>query len=74
MMPNQDITVIPIQRDIFVSEADKTVADLAYNLWLSSAFRGGSPEQALVAALEMVRGRAPARLFLVPKPERRTDA
>jgi hypothetical protein len=74
MMPNEKIRVIPIQRRIHASESDKTVAELAYNLWLSSAFRGGSPEQALSVALRMVRGKGPARLLVVPKRERLTDA
>jgi hypothetical protein len=74
MMPKENISVIPNQRGIPGSEFDKTVAELAYNLWLSSAFRGNSPEQALVAALQMVRGKGPARLFVVPKRDRLTDA
>ena len=74
MMPNQNLRIISIQRNSLVSEADKTVADLAYKLWLSSAFRGKSPEQALLAALEIVKGKAPARLLVLPKRERLTDA
>jgi len=58
---------MPVQGNLSVSDADRTVAELAYNLWLSSAFQGSSPEDALIAALQMLRGRAPARPFLVPK-------
>ena len=60
-------TTVP--RNHVLSEADTTVAALAYNLWLSSAFRGNSPEQALFAAIQMVKSKAPARLFVVPKRE-----
>jgi hypothetical protein len=45
------------------------VADVAFDLWLSSAFRG-SPEGALLTAVEMFRGTTPAKLFLVPKRRR----
>jgi hypothetical protein len=72
-MPNENVSVVPIQRGILRSEVDKTVAELAYNLWLSSAFRGNSPEQALIAALQMVRAKGPARLFVVPKRDGLTD-
>ena len=72
-MPNRDTRVIAIQRNTLVSEADKIVADLAYSLWLSSAFQGSSPEDALIAALQMVRGKAPARPFLLPKRDRQED-
>ena len=70
MMPSENTTVTPIPRNDALSEVDTTVAGLAYNLWLSSAFRGNSPEQALIAALQMIKEKAPARLFLVPKRER----
>ena len=73
-MPNENTIVTPIPRHDPLSEVDTTVAGLAYNLWLSSAFRGNSPEQALIAALQMVKGKAPAKLFVVPKRERRTGA
>ena len=63
MMPSKNTTV-PRNND------DTTVAALAYNLWLSSVFRGNSPEQALFAALQMVKSKEPSRLFVVPKRER----
>jgi hypothetical protein len=70
MMQNQNVRVMPIQRDLPISDPDKTLAGLAYNLWLSSAFRGDSPEQALLAALQMIKAKAPAKLLVLPKRER----
>lgn len=61
------VTVIPIRREAPLSDADRAVADYAYNLWLSSAFRGGSPEKALLTATQLLSGATPARLFVVPK-------
>jgi hypothetical protein len=66
MMPSKNTTA---PRNNALLGTDTTVAALAYNLWLSSAFRGNSPEQALFAALQMVKSKEPARLFVVPKRE-----
>jgi hypothetical protein len=60
------MNAIPIRRHTPLSDADREIADCAFNLWLSSAFRG-SPEDALFAAVEMFRGQCPAHLFLVAK-------
>jgi hypothetical protein len=65
MMPKSK-NVIPIRPDIRASAADRAVEDLAYQLWLERAFRGGSPEEDLLTALQMLRGRKSAVLFLVP--------
>ncbi len=64
--------VIPIRRDILASDEDRAVADLAYDIWLSNGFRGGSPEEALMTAVRRSRTRTTAGLFLVPK--RKSDA
>jgi hypothetical protein len=61
-----DIKVIPIRRDILASDEDREVANLAFDIWLSNGFRGGSPEEALMTALRQSRTKA-AELFLVPK-------
>src|ERR1035438_10849862 len=37
--------VIPMRRDILASDEDREVADLAFDIWLSNGFRGGSPEE-----------------------------
>ena len=42
------------------------VAEVAFNLWLSSAFRT-DPEKALLTSVEMLRGKTSAELFLVPR-------
>ncbi len=62
MMPKQVRMVIPI----FVSELDQLVAEFAFNLWLSSAFRT-APEKALLTSVEMLRGKTSAELFFVPR-------
>jgi hypothetical protein len=67
MVPKQSNGVIPIRRDIRVSDADQEVADFAYCLWLARGFRGGSPEDDLLTAWRKLRGRAPTGLFLVPE-------
>ena len=67
-----DSKVIPMRRDILASDEDRAVADLAYDIWLSNGFRGGSPEEALVTAVRQSRTRTTAGLFLVPK--RKSDA
>ena len=59
--------VIPIRRDILASDEDREVADLAYDIWLSNGFRGGSPEEALMTAVRQSRTRTAAGLFLVSK-------
>jgi hypothetical protein len=65
-MPNQCARVIPIRRAISVSVADQLVADFAFTLWLSSAFRGASPKEALITAQLLIKREKPPRLFLVP--------
>ena len=59
--------VIPIQRDILASDEDREVADLAFDIWLSNGFRGGSPEEALMTAVRQSRTRTTAGLSLVSK-------
>ena len=66
-MPNHNVRVIPIRETTRQSGADDLVADFAYTLWISSAFRGNSPEDALLAAWQVVRGRTSGNLFLVPE-------
>ena len=66
-MAKHSVSVIQIRHNILVSEADELVADLAYTLWLSSPFRCGPPEEALLTALRMVHGKSSVGLFLVPK-------
>ena len=63
MIRNQGQRVIPIWR---VWDGDELVADLAFSLWLSAAFRD-SPEHALLTSVEMVRGQTRTGCFLVPK-------
>ena len=59
--------VIPIRRDILASDEDREVADLAFDIWLSNGFRGGSPEEALMIAVRQSRTRMTAGLSLVSK-------
>ena len=59
--------VTPIRRDILASDEVREVADLAYDIWLSNGFWGGSPEDALIAAVQQSRTTATSRLSLVPK-------
>ena len=59
--------VIPIRRDILASDEDREVADLAFDIWLSNGFRGGSPEEALMTAVRQSRTKTTAGLSLVPK-------
>ncbi len=61
-----DTRVIRIRRDIVASDEDRAVADVAFDIWLSNGFRGGSPEEALMRALRQSRTKT-AGLFLVPK-------
>jgi hypothetical protein len=67
MPSKQNVRVIPIRRDILASDEVLEVADLAYDVWLSNGFRGGSPEEALVIAVRQLNRKMPAGLFLVPK-------
>jgi hypothetical protein len=59
--------VIPMRRDILASDEDREVADLAFDIWLSNGFRGGSPEEALMIAVRQSRTRMTAGLSLVSK-------
>lgn len=61
--------VIPIRRDILASDEDREVADLAFDIWVSNGFRGGSPEEALMTALRESGTKTAAGLSLVPKRE-----
>lgn len=63
---------IPIRRDVPISDSDELVVEVAYGLWVSSAFYGGTPEEALLNALRILRAKT-AGLFLVPprKPDPR---
>jgi len=63
-MPSQSIGVISIRSD---SDRNDEVADLAYVLWLARAFRGGSPERDLLAAVGKEGGNTSAGMFLVAK-------
>lgn len=72
-MPLKDkVVVIPIRQRRLLSDLDREVAELAYDLWLKHAFRGGSPEETLLTAVRQIRGKPrgkpPAGLFLVPRP------
>jgi len=66
-MPKANTGVIPIRRDFPLSVADRMVVDVAFNLWLSRGFKGGTPAQDLLTAIQEVKGAAPAGLFLVSK-------
>jgi len=55
-MPKLNKAVTPIRRDIPVVAADREVVDPAYDLWLARGFRGGSPEEDLLAAVRQVKG------------------
>ena len=65
--------VIPIRRDILASDEDREVADLAFDIWLSNGFRGGSPEEALMTAVRQSRTKTTAGLSLVPKRKSAPD-
>jgi hypothetical protein len=67
MMPKQTARVTPIRQDILGADAVQEIVEVAYNLWLSSAFRGGAPEGALFTALQMMREKTSAAIFLVPR-------
>jgi hypothetical protein len=66
-MKKQCMSVVSIRRAFHVSDRDQEVADVAYDLWLVGAFRGGTPEEALFTAIRKVRGKSPTDLFIVPK-------
>ncbi|SPE28757.1 hypothetical protein SBA3_1490008 [Candidatus Sulfopaludibacter sp. SbA3] len=66
LMPNNR-GVISIGRDPVISDVDREIADFAYMLWVSTAFRGGSPEQALLTATQMLRVQKPMGPFLVSR-------
>jgi hypothetical protein len=51
------MVVIPIRQEVPELAADRDVVDLAYNLWLARGFRGGSPEEDLLAALRGIEER-----------------
>lgn len=56
-MAKQNAVVIPIRQHILVSEPDWEIVDLAYDLWLARGFRGGSPEEDLLAAVRQINGK-----------------
>ena len=66
MKPKERRGVIPIRRDILAPDEIRGVVDLAYDLWQASGFLRGSPEDALFTALQQLRRRTTAGLFLVP--------
>jgi hypothetical protein len=66
-MKKQCMSVIPIRQGLLLSDRDREVADVAYDLWLGGAFRGGSPQEALLIAMRKVRGKFPTDLFVMPK-------
>jgi hypothetical protein len=65
-VPKQRVNVTPIRPDIIASKA-REVADIALNLWLARAFRGGSPEEDLLRAVNEVRCKPSVGLFLLPR-------
>jgi len=67
-MPKPDTSVIPIRREIPLPDSSQKVVDVAFDLWLARGFRGGSPAEDLLTAIQEVKGSASAGLFLVPKP------
>jgi hypothetical protein len=58
--------VVPIRREVLISDSGELVVEVAYGLWVSSAFCGGTPEEALLSALRILRAKT-ATLFLVPR-------
>lgn len=69
-MPKQTTHAIRISENFPMSEVDELVVHVAYTLWVSAPFRCGLPEEAFKTAIRLVKGRIPAKLFLVPKPDR----
>ena len=65
-MAQENISTVPIRRYTPRSDRDPDIVGFAFDLWLSSDFRG-SPEDALLTATEMCTGQRRAKLFLVPK-------
>jgi hypothetical protein len=55
-VPKQRAAVVPARQGALVSDSDREVVDLAYDLWLARGFRGGSPEEDLLAAVRQVKG------------------
>jgi hypothetical protein len=66
-MLKQEVCVTPIRRDIHASAIDRRVADFAYSLWLTSAFRGDSPEEALATAMHVMKEKESTGIHLVRK-------
>jgi hypothetical protein len=66
VVPKQRVNVTPIRPDIIAPKA-REVADIAFNLWLARAFRGGSPEEDLLRAVNEVRRKPSVGLFLLPR-------
>ena len=73
-MPNQNTRVVPLRQDILGADAVSEIVEQAYRLWLSSNFRGYSPEGALLAAVQTMREKTSAGLFLVPHQQARFQA
>lgn len=65
-MKSRSARVIPI-RSTTESNAAGAIADLAFDLWVSAAFRGATPEEALVTAKRMLAPKKRPALFLVPR-------
>jgi hypothetical protein len=51
-VPTQGHKVIPIRRDIRMSDTQQLIADVAYEFWLTRHFRkNGSPEESYLDAV-----------------------
>ena len=70
MTTKAKLFIVPIRQGTPISKCDELVADVAYTLWLSSAFSDGLPEEALFTALRLVKGKSFVRLFVVPERRR----
>ena len=57
-MARRTAAVICIRQGTLMSETDRDVVDLAYDLWLARGFRGGSPEEDLLDAVRQVKGQS----------------
>jgi hypothetical protein len=66
VVPKQRLNVTPIRPDIIASTAME-VADIAFDLWLARAFRGGSPEEDFLRAVSEVRSNPRSGLFPLPR-------
>jgi len=53
-MPKQRTKVVPIRRDVLASDKVCEVVDRAFSLWLENGFWGGSPEDALLDAVQQL--------------------